>query len=81
VEPLIKALDDPSVQVRENAAVALGKIGDQRAVAPLQQVTTADVRTKKAAVGALARIDQKLGIYNRTDGQTSFFHTADEKNP
>jgi hypothetical protein len=81
VEPLIKALDDPSVQVRENAAIALGKIGDQRAVAPLEQVSTKDVRGKKAAVGALARLDQKLGIYNRPDGQTSFFHTVSEKNP
>jgi hypothetical protein len=80
VEPLVKALDDPSVQVRENAALALGKIGDQRAVAPLQQVSTEDIRGKKAAVSALARIDQKLGIYNRTDGQTSFFYTASEKN-
>jgi hypothetical protein len=80
MDPLIKALDDPSVQVRENAATALGKIGDQRAVAPLQQVPTADVRAKKAAVSALARIDQKLGIYNRTDGKTSFFHTASENN-
>ncbi|HEY3272165.1 MAG TPA: HEAT repeat domain-containing protein [Methanocella sp.] len=80
VEPLVRALDDPSVQVRENAAIALGKIGDQRAVAPLQQVSTEDIRAKKAAVSALARIDQKLGIYNRTDGQTSFFSTALEKN-
>ena len=82
VEPLIKALDDPSVQVRENAAIALGKIGDQRAVAPLQQVSREDVRTKKAAVGALARIDKKLGIYNRQGGsQNSFFHTTREKYP
>jgi hypothetical protein len=65
LELLINALDDSSAQVRENAAIALGKIGDQRAVAPLQQVSTADVRTKKAAVGALARIDQKLGIYDQ----------------
>ncbi len=48
LEPLIRALDDPSVQVRENAAIALGKIGDQRAVAPLQQVSTEDVRAKES---------------------------------
>jgi hypothetical protein len=80
VEPLVKALDDPSVEVRENAALALGKIGDQRAVAPLQLVSREDIRAKKAAVSALARIDQKLGIYNRPDGQTSFFSTALENN-
>lgn len=76
LEPLIRALDDPSVQVRENAAIALGKIGDQRAVAPLQQVSTEDVRAKKAAVSALARIDQKLGIYNKQGSGTSSTFTA-----
>ncbi len=76
LEPLIRALDDPSVQVRENAAIALGKIGDQRAVAPLQQVSTEDVRAKKAAVSALARIDQKLGIYNKHGSGTSSTFTA-----
>ena len=74
VDPLIKALDDSSSRVRENAAIALGKIGDQRAVAPLQQVPTADVRVKKAAVSALARIDQKLNIFSQPD--TGFFHTV-----
>jgi hypothetical protein len=80
LEALISALDDPSAQVRENAAIALGKIGDQRAVAPLQQVSTADVRTKKAAVGALARIDQKLGIYNQpgSDWRKPFFSSSSD---
>lgn len=76
LEPLIRALDDPSVQVRENAAIALGKIGDQRAVAPLQQVSTGDVRGKKAAVSALARIDQKLDIYNKHGGSPNSTFTA-----
>jgi hypothetical protein len=76
LEPLIRALDDPSVQVRENAAIALGKIGDRRAVAPLQQVSTEDVRVKKAAVSALARIDQKLGIYNKQGNGSSSTFTA-----
>jgi HEAT repeat protein len=35
VEPLIAALDDFQVRVRQNAASALGQIGDARAVEPL----------------------------------------------
>jgi len=34
-DELVKALDDPSLEVREEAAAALGKIGDTRAIDPL----------------------------------------------
>ena len=38
VEPLIQALEDNSPDVRGNAAQALGKIGDERAVGPLVMI-------------------------------------------
>ena len=59
VEPLIKALDDKSSQVSENAAIALGAIGDNRAEIPLQKVPVDNPRVKRAAVNALARIENK----------------------
>lgn len=36
-DELVKALDDPSLEVREEAAAALGKIADTRAIEPLVQ--------------------------------------------
>ncbi len=59
VEPLIKALDDRSAPVSENAATALGMIGDNRAEIPLQKVPVDNPRVKRAAVNALARIENK----------------------
>lgn len=59
VEPLINALDDRSPPVCENAAIALGMIGDNRAEIPLQKVPVDNPRVKRAAVNALARIESK----------------------
>jgi hypothetical protein len=59
VEPLIKALDDKSPMVSENAAIALGDIGDNRAEIPLQKVPVSNPKVKRAAVNALARIESK----------------------
>lgn len=59
VEPLITALDDKSALVCENAAIALGAIGDNRAEIPLQKVPVDNPRVKRAAVNALARIESK----------------------
>jgi len=59
VEPLILALDDKSALVCENAAAALGEIGDNRAEIPLQKVPVHNPRVKRAAVNALARIESK----------------------
>ncbi|OPY30262.1 MAG: HEAT repeat protein [Methanocella sp. PtaU1.Bin125] len=59
VEPLIRALDDRSAQVCENAANALGLIGDNRAEIPLQKVPVDNPKVKRAAVNALARIENK----------------------
>ena len=42
VEPLINALQDPGANVRHGAADALGKIGDLRAVIPLQELGKGD---------------------------------------
>ena len=38
VEPLIGLLNDDDVSVRRHAAGALGKIGDEKALKPLQNV-------------------------------------------
>ncbi len=38
LEPLIQALQDEAPEVRQNAARALGKIGDDRAIQPLQEL-------------------------------------------
>lgn len=38
LKPLIQALKDEAPEVRQNAARALGKIGDERAIEPLQEL-------------------------------------------
>ncbi len=57
VEPLIKALGDENSYVREEAAWALGKIGDPRAVEPLNEVSNdEDSEVRVYAKNALSRL-------------------------
>jgi HEAT repeat protein len=57
VEPLIQALEDEVCWVREEAAEALGKIGDKRAVEPLiQALKDDDSGVPEKAVGALVNL-------------------------
>ncbi len=52
VEPLIQALQDEAFEVRVNAAKALGRIGDRRAIDPLQELlrdNQSSVRDEAAA--------------------------------
>ena len=57
VGPLIEALRDPSYEVRWNAAVALGNIGDPRAIEPLRQALQqdTDVSVQVCAVRSLGK--------------------------
>lgn len=59
---LVNALDDGDAIVRERAAVALGRIGDRRAVDPLIPVL-GDKRSqvRKATASALERLGEPLG--------------------
>ena len=60
LEPLILALSDESVLVRCHAAIALGKIGDERVVEPLIQVLDDENESvKKCAVFSLGEIDDR----------------------
>ncbi|MGZ4936003.1 MAG: HEAT repeat domain-containing protein [Halobacteriota archaeon] len=54
VLPLIKALQDPDVEVQRDAADALGKIGDPRAIVPLgNKMSDTNVETSAVARNAL----------------------------
>lgn len=58
VEPLIKALDDSEMMVRHNAAKALGKIGDERAIKPLIDKFCTESQIMFEAEDALAKIGE-----------------------
>jgi HEAT repeat protein len=63
VEPLIKALGDEDMNVRQNAAVALGMIRDKRAVEPLKNVVgDGDKDVRLAAVRALGWIGDPSAV-------------------
>ncbi|MDA1139852.1 MAG: HEAT repeat domain-containing protein [Planctomycetota bacterium] len=52
LEPLIDSLEDPSSEVRRESAIALGKIGDPRAVVPLlsiKEIGEVAIEARKAA--------------------------------
>ncbi len=54
VIPLIKSLQDPDIEVQRDAADALGKIGDPRAIVPLgNKISENDVETRAVARHAL----------------------------
>ena len=58
VEPLVKALKDGDAGVRMRAAVALGRIGDPRAVQPLfEALTESDVYARFTMIQALRRLN------------------------
>ena len=57
VEPLVKSLDDQDVRVQVNAIYALGRIGDDRAVAPLiAHIAPANVEIRSRISDALIKI-------------------------
>ena len=58
MEPLVKVLQDEDLDVRMNAAWALGAIGDPRAVEPLiKALEDEHLRVRGTAASALIRID------------------------
>ena len=59
-EPLLEALDDPDDDVRYFATMALGKLGDVRALGTLQQVTRSD-SSELVRQGAMTAIEQFSG--------------------
>ncbi|MGZ8932518.1 MAG: HEAT repeat domain-containing protein, partial [Halobacteriota archaeon] len=64
--PLIKALGDQYSDVREAAALALGQLGDPRAMDPLNEaLEDTDQRVQKAAAHALQGITEKNGPLKR----------------
>ena len=56
-EPLLEALGDPDDDVRYFATIALGKLGDTRALESLQQVTQRD-SSELVRQGAMTAIQQ-----------------------
>ena len=63
VEELVKALDDVALPVREQAAVALGEIGDARATGPLvRKLTDPASGITPAAATALGKIGDRAAL-------------------
>jgi HEAT repeat protein len=62
VEPLIEALQDKELSVREAAANALGRIGDERAIGPLTRALTPYGGAIKEAAQALPNIGGNRAI-------------------
>ena len=63
VEELVKALDDVALPVREQAAVALGEIGDARATGPLvRKLTDPASGITPVAATALGKIGDKAAL-------------------
>jgi len=68
VESLIRALNDPNSNVRSNAAVALGMIGDAKAVGPLVGLFKDNEWVRFCAIEALGKIgaSEVIGAVNET---------------
>jgi HEAT repeat protein len=64
VRPLLKALEDEHPQVRMQAVIALGRIGDTRAAEPLYQVMVNDIdkNVEEEAVCALGKMKDKRSV-------------------
>lgn len=61
VEPLIQALDSKDPEIRENAAITLGKLKDERAIKPLiKLLTDKDWEVESAATNALVEIGKPV---------------------
>lgn len=59
VEPLIKVLNSKDPEIRENAAITLGKIKDERAIDPLiKLLTDEEWEVESAATSALVEIGE-----------------------
>lgn len=65
-QPLIDALDDPWFNVRRCAALALGKLGDPKAMAPLEELAASDPYVYRGSDEkgplALVRIDAEKAL-------------------
>ena len=67
VEPLIRALKEEDSHTRYNAVIALGRIGDVRAVGPLTRALDDTFECVwRAAEQALQRIEEKRSISGRS---------------
>jgi len=61
VEPLIQALDSKDPEIRENAAITLGKLKDERAIEPLiKLLMDEDWEVESAATNALVEIGKPV---------------------
>lgn len=73
VPPLIGMLSDPAGEIRWEAAIALGEIGNPGAIAPL--VAALDDRDKYVRFGA-ARALARLGWVPATERERAAYHSA-----
>ncbi len=68
VEPLIRALNNSDPQTANYAVIALGKIGDRRAVNPLRKLLQqAEVPNTKTVIRALRRLEGIAPLYPLLD--------------
>lgn len=75
VDPLIDALTDPDMLIRDYAIHALGKLGDPRAVEPVLQALTSDrVHIRQTASSALGALGGRRAI----DALTMALHDRHE---
>lgn len=59
VEPLIRVLDSKDPEIRENTAITLGKIKDERAIEPLiKLLTNKEWKVESAATNAFVEIGE-----------------------
>ncbi|MDR7417211.1 MAG: HEAT repeat domain-containing protein [Armatimonadota bacterium] len=59
VEPLLAALQDENVHIRESAIALLCRLGDERVVEPLVRLFLADGRMQEAVVNHLPRLEER----------------------
>jgi len=62
-DELVKALDDPSLEVREEAATALGKISDTKAIGPLiEKMHSRESKIQAQSAKALGKIPHERSV-------------------
>ncbi|MBM3450691.1 MAG: hypothetical protein FJX78_06870 [Armatimonadetes bacterium] len=59
IEPLLAALADDNFHVRGYAIALLGKLGDERAIAPLMRLFIDDPRLQETVVNQLPRLEER----------------------